>query len=48
MGCLSSTNSSSTKDKKGTPVIKAGVAQLRQMYNINPKILGSGSFGKVF
>lgn len=30
------------------PKVRAGVTQLRMNYNINPKLLGSGSFGKVF
>ena len=45
MGCLSS--SPSPTPKVYVP-IKAGVRQLRQIYNINPKVLGAGSFGKVF
>ena len=52
MGCISSTSSKSKSDgpaKRNTaPAIKAGVAQLKLIYNINPKVLGSGSFGKVF
>jgi len=27
---------------------RAGVHELKQYYNINKKVLGSGSFGKVF
>lgn len=27
---------------------RAGVHELKQQYNINKKVLGSGSFGKVF
>jgi serine/threonine protein kinase len=47
MGCFSSTNLSNPKTTRFVP-IKAGVKQLRQIYNINPKVLGAGSFGKVF
>lgn len=46
MGCFNST--STATNTSSTKKIKAGVAQLRQLYNINPKVLGSGSFGKVF
>ena len=47
MGCLSA-KSAETKNGKVYVPIKAGVKQLRQIYNINPKVLGAGSFGKVF
>ncbi len=60
MGCFASTNTSKEKSGgKGSSNLpkqlvntnvqtKADVKQLRQCYNINPKVLGSGSFGKVF
>lgn len=43
MGC---TNSTSTKKHRST--VPQGVKQLRNTYNISPKLLGSGSYGKVF
>lgn len=46
MGCMSSRNSNVTARHHVT--VKAGVKQLRQIYNINPKVLGAGTFGKVF
>jgi calcium-dependent protein kinase len=56
MGCLSAKQATSNPSQ--TPVIiptttarrssRAGVHELKQQYNINKKVLGSGSFGKVF
>ena len=55
MGCISSkgTTTPSTTKQKIPPAparrgSHAGVHELKQLYNINKKVLGSGSFGKVF
>ena len=49
MGCFNSKESSVQKFRLSTlPSTRQGVAQMRLQYNINPKVLGSGSFGKVF
>ncbi len=46
MGCTNTINAKSPKSS--IPKIKAGAHQLRQIYEIDPKILGFGTFGKVF
>ena len=45
MGCFSSVDNIK---RKRAPTIRSGISRLKMNYNINPKILGSGSFGKVF
>ena len=55
MGCLSSKSASASSPTPTTlpnatrkTSINAGVQELKQLYNIDKKVLGSGSFGKVF
>ena len=52
MGCILSTTAKQGNQpvpaiEAKKPTIRAGAAELKQLYNIG-KILGSGSFGKVF
>ena len=58
MGCLSAKQAQPNKASGSAPTqelsaqarrsSRAGVHELKQQYNINKKVLGSGSFGKVF
>lgn len=48
MGCVSSNTAKSKSTKNTSMRFNQGVTQLRQNYDINPKLLGTGSFGKVF
>jgi serine/threonine protein kinase len=47
MGCINSTAAKKPVIEPRKPVIRAGAPELKMLYNIG-KVLGSGSFGKVF